>query len=366
MQTLAVSGYTAADVADALTAPARTVAYRYDVVHLDGTIDPLTVVTAATIDMNALADIKRTAKFTVDDDGTVDWYADRIRPYWRLKMPDGGWAEWPLGLFVLTSPAKVHDETGSRRQVEAYDLGIVLVEDLVTDRYVVEAGTVVTDAVETILSDAGLTDSYVTGSDETLPTSRDWPPGTSRREIIDSLLSSINYRSLSFGPNGFATSGQYQPPGVRPTGHTYTTAVRSVVGTDVTIGFDLFGVANTFVGTVSDPERAPLRSTYVNDAASSPTSTVSRGRTIVDYRELEATSQTALDAKVERIAFEASQVYQIVDLQTATMPHHDVGDVLEVVHGPAGIGARFTEHTWTLPLEVGASMSHRIRRLVSV
>ena len=366
MQTLAVSGYTADAVNTALTAPTRTIAFRYDIERADGTIDPLTVVTSATIEMNALADIKRTAKFTVDDDSTVNWLSDRLRPYWRLKMSDGGWAEWPLGVFVPTSPEKVHDETGTRREVEAYDLGIVLDEDLVTDRYVVTAGTAATDAVDTVLTAAGLTDSYVTVSTETLPTDRDWPPGTSRRHIINSLLASINYRPLTFDANGFATSGPYQPPTDRPTGHTYTTSTRSVVSPDITVGHDLFGVANTFVGTVSDPERPALRSTYTNTSPSSPTSTVSRGRTIVDYRELEATSQTALDATVARLAFEASQIYQIVDLSTATMPHHDVGDVLEVVHVPAGISARFTEHTWSLPLKVGASMSHRIRRVVTV
>ena len=47
---------------------------------------------------------------------------------------------------------------------------------------------------------------------------------------------------------------------------------------------DLFAVPNKWVVVVSNPERESLRSVYVNDIPASKTSTISRGRAIVDFR----------------------------------------------------------------------------------
>lgn len=290
----------------------------------------------------------------------------RLRNYQTVPVVERRYAEWPLGLFVLSSPDRTVDEAGTTRQIECYDLGVILLEDRTLDRYVIPSGTVYTTAIADLLDTAGIVNRYVTVSDATLPAARDWPPGTPRGEIVDDLLRSINYGTLWFDGDGFAIARPYQPPSDRPTGHEYATDDRSVVEPAATVGFDLFTVPNAWVATVSEADRPPLRSTYTNDNPSSPTSTVSRGRTIVDHRTVDVATQAALDGYVARIAFEASQVLEVVEFATAVMPHHEDGDVLRIRYPAAGLFGRYTEHTWALECAVGGRMTHRVRRVVDV
>lgn len=317
---------------------------------------------------------------TVDEAAVYDraLTADEVAEHYRagrargprltetVSVVEQRWAEWPLGVFVLSSAERNVDGTGTTRDLECYDLGVILLEDAVTDRYVVTAGTLYTDAVRTLLDAAGITSRFVTESTATLPADRDWPPGTPRGTIVDDLLGSINYRSLYFDAAGFAVAEPYVSPADRGEEHTYAVGSRSVLVPEISVGFDLFTVPNSWVAYVSEADRPVLTSTYTNSNPDSPTSTVSRGRTIVDHRKVDAASQSALDALVSRIAFEASQVLEVVEFDTATMPHHEDADVLRVTYPAAGLGARYTEHTWSLPLEVGAKMRHRVRRVVTI
>ena len=97
------------------------------------------------------------------------------------------------------------------------------------------------------------------------------------------------------------------------------------------------------------------------------TSTVSRGRTIVDYREIDnIADQEALDAYVQRIAFNASQVYGYVNFETALMPMHSYSDVLTLEYSKLNLSGKYSETNWTLPLEAGAMMMHEVRRIVNL
>lgn len=91
MQSLARNGYTAEQVTAALQGRygARQVEYRYN--RLDETntlVDELGTVLDGSVAHDGLADVKRTARFRVRDDGTLDFLNDRIQPVVRLHMPD--------------------------------------------------------------------------------------------------------------------------------------------------------------------------------------------------------------------------------------------------------------------------------------
>jgi len=89
MQPLARSGYTNSEVDAALHAANRTVDFRYDLLDSSNAYkSPLTTVIGASVANNNLAQIKRTARFTIRDDGAINYLSDRIKPYARLKMPD--------------------------------------------------------------------------------------------------------------------------------------------------------------------------------------------------------------------------------------------------------------------------------------
>ena len=84
MQSLAVNGYTRQEVINALhskTAP-RVISFRYDLLDKNEVFKKaLTTVASCTISHSALADIKRTAKIKIRDDGDVDFLSDRVQSF---------------------------------------------------------------------------------------------------------------------------------------------------------------------------------------------------------------------------------------------------------------------------------------------
>jgi len=376
MQSLAVptafnpNDHTADEVLAALRGRSgnRRWKFRYELLDTSNskTAD-LTNILGCSVEQNWLADIKRKASFELTDDGGINFLADRIRPYVRLYLPPYGtddWVEWPQGVFLLSTPSRRDEQSSILRDVEAYDLLQVYADDLVSDRYTVTAGTVYTTAISTLL---GSTPKNITASSKTLPVAKDWDPGTSKLSIINSLLGAINYESLSFDEAGTAVVKPYVAPSSRAEEYVYADDENSLMVPGVDQTLDLYSIPNKWVLVVSDPDQAALVSSYTNTDPSSPTSTVRRGRTITDFRtEQDAADQASLDAKVARLAFEASQIYEAIEFQTGLMPIHSGNDVYRLTYSPLAINDRYSEHSWSMRLEAGAPMAHRARRVVNV
>jgi hypothetical protein len=371
MQALAQRGFTEQQVRGALVGRtgSRLFTFRYELLDASNTfLRHLNDVLTCTVEQNWLADIKRTARLSIRDTGVINYLSDRIKPYTRLHLPPYGaedWVEWPQGVFLLSTPTRTADAVGSVvRTVSAYDPLQVFLDDKVTDRYTVLAGTAYTSAVSTLL---GSIPKNITTSSATLPTAREWAPGTSKLAIINELLGAVNYESLSFDENGLAIVAPYVAPSVRSEEYVYADDDTSLLIPQVEQALDLFSVPNKWVLVVSDPDRAALTASYTNNDPASPTSTVRRQRTIVDFRtEVDAADQDALDAKVARLAFEASQVYEAIEFETGMVPIHSGNDVYRITYGPLAINAKYSEHSWAMELKAGARMRHRARRVVTV
>jgi hypothetical protein len=345
--------------------------FRYELLDLNNAfVADLDNVLGGKVSMSWLAPIKRTAEFVLrESDIDIEWLTDRIKPWIRLHLPpygDDDWVEWPLGVFLLSSPTRTVDAAGVvRRQVTGYDQLQVLSDDKIADRYTVVAGSVHTDEVLTLLG--GDFTYRCTAHSSVTRVDREWPPGTSKLSMINDLLSAINYKSLFFDEDGVAVIEPYVSPSVRTEEYTYADDETSLILPDVEQELDLFGVANSWVLVVSNPDAPALTSTYTNDNPASPTSTVRRGRTITDYREEEeAADQATLDAKVSRLALEASQVYEHVRFSTGINPLHSCNDVYRIALIGLAINSTFVETKWELPLQAGAEMTHEARRLVSI
>lgn len=90
MQSLEVGGYTRLQVIDALHAKykPRNIKFKYDLPNKNEVRkSTLSTVAGGSIAMQYEADIKRTAKFKIEDDETINWLSDRIQPFFMLKMP---------------------------------------------------------------------------------------------------------------------------------------------------------------------------------------------------------------------------------------------------------------------------------------
>lgn len=359
----------------ALQASAKTWVFRYDVVNAAGAVLRTANVMSCSVENNDLAEIKRTCKIVMapsplgDNASLVfNQLSERLQPYARLLKADGTYWEWPMGTFYLSSSSTRRVAPAGDRGIpfDGYDGLVVLKEDRVLDRYVVAAGTNYVTAIGTVLTSAGfVTLTGVVATAKTLPAAMEWEPGTSKGVIINDLLAAINYSSLSMSPSGLPTAAPYVDPDTATPVWDYTIDSNSVVVPGIDVALDLFDVPNVFVGIVSQPDRAPLRSVYTNSAGSSTTSTLNRGRSIVRVLTDEvkdAVDQATLDALVIRFAKESAQQFETADFNTGMMPFHDTGDVSRLDYGNGLL--KFRETQWSLDLKAGATMKHSMRRTV--
>lgn len=363
-------GRTATDILAALRARTgvRRWSFRYELLDSANTkLVDLTNVVSAKVEQNWLADIKRTAQFGLHETEYIDYLSDRIRPFVRLHLPPYGatdWVEWPQGVFLLSTPTRsVNEVSNVHRDVAGYDLLQLLADDKVATRYVVTAGTAYTTAINALLPSAG----NVQSSALTAPTDIEWEPGTSKLAIVNDLLNTINYESLSVNEVGVFQVRAYQSPTERGPEYVYADDHEGLLLPQVEQTIDLFSIPNSWVRVVSQPDRAYIVSTYTNTDPGSLTSTVRRSRTITDFATVnDAADQATLDALVARLAFESSQVYEAIDFSTGIMPIHSGNDVYRITFGELAIDDVYAEHKWSMELKAGVPMVHRARRVVSI
>lgn len=104
--------YTNSQLDTALRAGSASVGCRFDV--LDQTLNylgQLSYVSSATVDMDPTRLIPGGLRLTMLPDpllpiATTTPFTRLIRPWFRMRMPDGGVAEWPCGVFVWTKPTE--------------------------------------------------------------------------------------------------------------------------------------------------------------------------------------------------------------------------------------------------------------------
>lgn len=383
--------YTDEDVQNMLHAKtgSRFLMFRYDLLDVnENKIRELRNVVSGSISMNALSTIKRTARFRIKEDPNepINFMNNRIQPWAMFKLPDkfvqnadgtrvlleGKWIEYPLGVYLLSSPKKTEVGKEVYRDIEAYDGIVILEEDKFIDRYTVRAGTKYTQAIIDILQGAGITKYNIGTSDKVLTSDIEYEPGTEKTKPISDFLTAINFTALYVDEYGYFTAQPYVSPSDRDPDYRYVEDQFSVVQNGVEEELDLYSVPNSWVAVYTSVDSTSqntiaLTSTYTNTNADSPTSTVSRGRTIVDYRKVnEMADQAALDAYVQRIAFEASQIFGKVTFETAIMPFHGFQNVLYLENETLGISGKYAETAWSFDLKAGATMSHSVRRVVSI
>ena len=284
----------------------------------------------------------------------------------------GQWLEYPLGIFLLSSPERIEEGDQVYRDIEAYDGTIILDQDKFIERYIVKAGSRYDQAVIKILEEAGITKYNIEQSNKVLSNDIEYEPGTPKIEAINDLLNSINYTPIWVDGWGYFTSSKYIAPSDRSIDYEYLDNELSVIENGISEEYDLFNVPNKWLVTYEnvdggEDEKVFLQSSYENKNPENPTSTVNLGRVIVDYRQVEdIADQSALDEYVKRIAFEASQIYGKIKFTTAVMPFHSYMDIIRIRNITLGLDANYTETSWKIPLEVGGRMVHEGRRVVNI
>ena len=362
----------------------RTVGFRFNLLDKnDNYLRFLDNVETASVSYNSFNTIKRTASFRIRDDANnpINYLSDKISVYARIKVTDdtineervlleGEWQEYLLGIFILSSPKRQEQGKSVIREVEAYDSTVILVEDKFSERYTIKSGTNYVQAAIQILRDSGIRKYKIQETSKVLSRDLEYEPGTEKIQAIQDLLNAINYTPIHVDPYGYFVSRPYINPNDAPISHYYTEGEWSVIANGVEEELDLYSIPNRWVAYYSNVDgenELSYTSIYTNENLSSPTSTVNRGRTIVDYRKVEEIAdQESLDSYVTRIASESSQVFGKVRFQTALMPTHDYANVIFLENTTLGIADRYSETSWKIECKPGALMTHEARKVVRI
>lgn len=344
-----------------LSQPGRTVSFRYECLDKTDKYRFSVSVTACSVTYSALSELKSSARITMPDNPDIDYINDRIRVICVVIVGTEK-REYPLGTFLLSSPARNTDGTSVTREIEGYSKLQVYADDLVESRHIVTAGTNVVNEVIRLI---GTTQYRIPSSTLTLSTDREWEIGTSKLTIINDLLETINYTSLRVANDGCFESDVYVLPADRAVDFAYMDILGGVLSLELSDDLDLFSVPNVFVRYIDNPDAAALRSVYVNDNPHSPSSTVNRGRRITSCEKVDdVADRVTLDAITRRDAANASQIYSHVTFETAIMPIHGYMNTIRLRHKT--VDGIYQETGWEIDCKAGEMMKHTVRKVVQV
>lgn len=291
----------------------------------------------------------------------IDWLSDEIQPVLVIDR-----VEHPLGVFAVATPTE--DEVDGLRsvRVECYDRGW-LVRDTRTETLLYwRRGTLVLDAVEQLLTAAGIRAIFKTPSLAAFTEDReDWDVGTSHLAIANQLLQEINYNPLWFNATGAAILEPVTVPDADKIAHRFDTRDKSTrVLPGISRTTDVFSAPNVWICTCANPEKDELMVAVAeNSNPQSPLSTVRRGRRICAKISVDNIySQEDLQAYADRLRNESMITGESIQISTGLLPGFGVGDVSALRYGD--LSALCIERAYDMELAVGGRMTHRLEKVV--
>ena len=205
MRDLAVNGYTEEQIETRLRAPSAVYGCRFEILDRNlAKVADLEAgpggVTAAAVEVNVDQKIKGTLDLEMVpvEDLRDQTFTRWLKPWFRLQMGDGGWAEWPMGVFLWGMPDRDLVGVGLVEEwsVTLADQSQILdVSGPGASGFTVHTGNGVTDAIKRCLRRAGFSDtSGVVDSDDEFDEPKMWVFSTPRtaarrqREVYEGLL----------------------------------------------------------------------------------------------------------------------------------------------------------------------------------
>lgn len=352
------------ETTDALIAKngSRDVKFRLDVLRKWARTKSIPA--SGSISYDGTAKIMRTARFVSYEE--IDLVSDQLKPVMMLRVGNR-WEEFPLGVFLPRTATKKEDESGAASwEIEAYDRSVILLEDCARDRMFIAAGTSYLDAVQNILVSAGADNAMIYDASGTvLPADREFDIGTTKLEIINTLLSEINFNPVFCDSDGQFVVMKYRKPSPDRIDFEYRDNDVSIICRESSSTLDVLRVPNVFIAVCDNPDLdQTFRAEWVNESLDSPISVINRGANVAIYRPEMISSQEEIDEYIKRIAFEANQIYETVEIMTAINPLHGFSNILSINKGE--LAGTFVESGWSFELKAGAKMKHTVKRLVTI
>lgn len=293
----------------------------------------------------------------------INWLSDEIQP---IMIIDD--VEHPLGVFMPSKVEYINKQRSKRVNVQCFDR-CWRVKDTKKDELVYfPRGALYLDAVEQLLSAAGISTVFTTPNSATFSEAReDWKLGESFLTIVNDLLKEINYKPLWFDHNGFAMLEPVSVPEASNIKYTFDMSdSKTLVIPDVTRTSDVYATPNVFIAYCANPDKnGNLIATAKNESPQSPLSVQRRGREIVDVEQVNnISSQSELQAYVDWKRNKSLMTGEKITFPSGLIPGLGVTDAVGFIDAEENLIAVGLEHAYTMPLVVGGQMRHSVERVV--
>lgn len=380
MRTLASGDYSATQVEAQLRAGHHLFGTRFDVYDpagaLVGQLDD--VVTAAVVEWNADRDYKGSLAVTLFASSLLglDVYERLVQPVYLLLMPDGGLAEFPLGMYIWhgSPDRQIGGGTPELWSATLYDLAVWLDDGGPgLTGYSIGAGTLVSTAIAEVHALAG-TDLFGLSIDPSAstidsPLTFDITDSTGNlntwRRILGVLHEQGGYYSPWFDATGAARAMLVPDLSAADPSVTYGTSQTGVTLEPVRTGHDLNRRANRVIARAQTAGGG--YSYAVADADVSFPEHPWRHNAIGRYIDvlLEPSSANGLQAAAAAALSQRLTSYQTVQLRSLAWPVHELFDIVAVQWADdteLDGGANYHERRWSLDL-IDGEMNHDLRRI---
>mgnify|MGYP001809867151 CR=1 FL=1 len=285
----------------------------------------------------------------------------RLRPVLAID----GLPEVPFGVFLVAAAPEEWSATGRLLSLELLDRSTVLDQDAVDESYTVGTSTPILSAVKSVIESAGEAITIDASVTTTLRDPMVWPAGTTKLQIVNDLLSALNYSSLWVDGVGKFRATPYVLPARRSLGYELLNgAERKLVDGEESIyeqewsrDLDMYRVPNKVIAVASGSgDAAPSIGIATNEDPESPFSYQSRGNRwivpdsgplTVDVPDFSSAGDpvAATVAFLENAALRSliarSSIQASVSVKHLPVPLR-VSDVVRFQNTPAQINARHT------------------------
>lgn len=340
----------------------RTIDFRYTIIRGDADLCEIYPIEGSEpiIRMKDTAEIKTSLSGTFLPDERVNWLTDRIRPEMIL---DG--VVHPLGIFLPATVQNRENESQRSVQVEAYDQCWLAKDFCWPNTITRTASENYITVAESLLTRTGIKNILSTPRAGTLGMIRSWDIGTPYLEIVNELLSEINYKPLWFNSQGLAVLEPRQAPTAENIRHEISSEdVRSLMLPAFSRETDIYQAPNVFICICANPDKSDnMVAKATNNNVNSPLSVARRGRSIPKVVKLNnIASQEELQAYADNLMRESMYTGETIEITTGLFPGYGVADIVGLkLDGELSI---CVERAWEMQLRVGGEMRHTLEKVV--
>ncbi len=354
--------YSAAQVQALFFGPSLQIDCYFDLLNADGhfklDLTPLIDFTRPpTLDHDSSRAVKRQlANLNMRSLSSVDVSRDLIRVRYQVLAPDGGWLQWPLGIFMFMPPVKSIAEGLTWWALNAPDLSQLLALAALPTASASTAGTPYVQAVAQMLSVYGgptrLTADLI-DLGWTLPADLPWDGGASYLTVINKLLEAAVYV-----PAAMRGTQLVSRPIPDYSQQPVVLMLDTVAGQGQVLGpfsetQDRSNAYNQIGTTAGDPRLGEVTGYYENTRPESPVSTVRSPPRFKLIQDSKLSTRAAAQARAIAEIQAAARIYSTLTVGLPPFPFFEDLDVVRLVYNSVDEGLvdeRYLVNRWQCPL----------------